>query len=74
MTDKIRTKELFEHLGIAYNYHLNEYKHLAGWEHIESVITIAPDKTGKVVGYSGCMAEFYFDKDDGFVQVGIWED
>ena len=73
MTDKTKTKELFEHLGITYTHKVNEHKHLVGWEHIETILTIRPSKIGeKVVGYESCMAEFYFDKDDGFVQVDIW--
>lgn len=42
MTDKTKTKELFEHLGITYTHKVNEHKHLVGWEHIETVLTIRP--------------------------------
>lgn len=31
------------------------------------------DKGAKVVGYSSFVTHFTFDKDGGFVQIGIWE-
>jgi hypothetical protein len=43
-----------------------------GYDHPERAIVIETDGP-RNVGYVGFVAEFYFDDDERFVKVGVWE-
>ena len=78
MTDVSTLKLLLDRWGVAFEER-EKSEPLAGSVAIGKdltpwlrAITIGTDGE-KNIGYNGFVCEFYFDDDDDFVKVGVWE-
>jgi hypothetical protein len=78
MTDLKKLTKLLDQWGVVYEEREKSLppagsvaagNDLAPWLRAISIGTHGP----KQVGYGGFVAEFYFDDDEGFVKVGVWE-
>lgn len=66
MTDKDKLVTLFEEWRVPY----------APDEEDDDTIVLEADawsENPKVAGYGGFVTHFTFDKDGGFIRIGIWE-
>lgn len=66
MSDKEEVIKLFDKLGIEWSH-----KCYYGEEDNNKVYLIVGRK--KIEGYSGFVADFSFDNNGNFIDVGIWE-
>lgn len=64
-TDKQKLLDLFDEFGIGYCDALYGDKLYT--------VTIEAHVGDKVVGYTGFAADFKFNLDESFVEVGVWE-
>lgn len=69
MTDIEKFKELYNSLGVEYQYD-NETIYLGDYYHEDEVVTVAGDS---VEGYSGFYTIIEFDKDGKFKSQGVYE-
>ncbi|CAN5138270.1 hypothetical protein BH09PAT1_BH09PAT1_8560 [soil metagenome] len=68
MTDRLRTKDFLDSLEIPYTEEVSDTKNIA----TRSTITLETGST-KVTGYKGFIADFYFDENGKFINMGIYE-
>lgn len=70
-TDKQRTKEFLESLGIGFAEDLNKVNTIRIT--VPSVCDSTEEDGGVVQGYCDFFTQFEFDSNGKFVLVGIWE-
>ncbi len=73
MTDYERTVEFLKSLGLEVGRHMTDFNDPEPYLGATRTLSLAPTRDQKVIGYSASFAEFRFDQDGKFVNVGVWE-
>ena len=72
MTDREELKVLFDRWKVKYREETRDLKEGEGKYVVILEVPGYDDRT-TVIGYGGFVTEFYFDDEDKFLSVGLWE-